>query len=143
MSGDGCGTNFRSFTNIGERTYRVYFEESCSSVFSLDDLNVQFTLNVPAGVNYNMYIYNNSCGLLTASTNSGLGQSEVRTIQWNDNLFTDDSKYLRVEIRFNNGASCSPWQLQIQTYGTTGNPTPGDDTESTFKVIETETGSEN
>lgn len=120
MSGDGCGANHRVYGSRGEIVYRIYFTEECTNPFTSDDFNVRFILSSPTGVNYDLYVYNESCQLVGSSTSSG--STDQVTIIWNDNLTIDDSEYYRVEVRYAGGVSCSDWDLTIDSWATSANP---------------------
>lgn len=120
MSGDGCGANHRIYSSRGEIVYRIYFTEECTNPFTSDDFNVRFILSSPTGVNYDLYVYNESCQLVGSSTSSG--STDQVTIIWNDNLTIDDSEYYRVEVRYAGGVSCSDWDLTIDSWATSANP---------------------
>jgi hypothetical protein len=105
-------------SNHGEQTYRIYFQECHDDVWpATTDFNVQFQLTVPPGMDYDLYVYNDACGILGSSTN-GAGQTETVYYTWDDNWTGDDGQYLRVEVRFYGGNLCSDWNLHVSAWGT-------------------------
>lgn len=120
MSGDGNDPNNFSYSNKGEMDFRILFNETIPDFLLAYDLNVHFSLTPPASTNYDLYIYDDNCNLIASSTTTNL--VDYVDIHWNDNLGSDDSRYFRVQVKFNSGESCNDWQLQIQTYSTSSNP---------------------
>ena len=110
--------------------YRMLFREDCIAYIwpFIDNFNVRFTLTVPSGVDYDLYVYNEFCQLLGSSTNSGSTTEKV-VIDWNDTILLDNH-FLRFWILYSSGSSCNNWHLNVHTWGSAANPTPppeGDD----------------
>ncbi len=125
---DGSG-NSRNQTYIytlkppGSFWMKLKLNECSSSIFPTD-LDVRFTLDVPAGINYDLYVYQ-YCGTghLVASR-QGTGMPDSVCIWWPDNQGIgghDDSYYVYAEVRFSEGTSCETVSLSATSFnGTTG-----------------------
>jgi hypothetical protein len=71
-------------------------------------------LGVPAGVDYDLYVYT-PCGTLAGSSNSPAGTSESITLCVAD-TFSDNSFDYWIEVRWFSGGSCSNWTLEIDAH---------------------------
>ncbi len=78
----------------GEKWYRVYVQE-CESCTT--DLHFWAKLQVPANIDYDLYLYS-SCGVLVDSSTNGAGQMETVDYAWDD-TGGDDSRYIYIEVR--------------------------------------------
>ncbi|MEZ4392317.1 MAG: hypothetical protein R3A48_14605 [Polyangiales bacterium] len=77
-------------------------------------LDVTFTLTVPAGVDYDLYVYE-SCGGAPIGRSLLLqGQTDRVNINRSGD-FGSDSFNWWVEVRYVSGGSCAPWTLTVQT----------------------------
>jgi hypothetical protein len=71
-------------------------------------------LQVPAGIDYDLYVYS-ACGQLwTSATSAGTGHNEYATFSKPDRGLYDDSYNYWVEVRFRSGSSCEPWILTFR-----------------------------
>lgn len=99
-------------TGCGEAWFRFTLDE-CNS--SNVDLMVNILLNVPTGMDYDLYLYQDDCStLLGSSTTGGIGTNEHINYQIADNTFVYQATnlYVFVDLWSGNG-SCSPWTLTI------------------------------
>ncbi len=76
-------------------------------------LRARITLDVPAGVDYDLYVYR-PCGTLIARSLALAGQRDQVEISEADALTTIDSFDYYIEVRFTSGGSCSPWTLTLE-----------------------------
>jgi len=109
-----CGSNtgwdlFATQTSRSSAWYRARAREDsdCSAY-----LEHQIRLTVPAGVDYDLYVYR-GCGTLVGSSTLGTGLAETVTVSQTDSGPSDDSFDYWVEVRWHSGASCSNWTLQL------------------------------
>ncbi len=79
-------------------------------------LSVRLTLSVPAGVDYDLFVYR-PCGTVVGSSSATSGMTDTVTITQPDNYTGDDSFDYVVEVRWYSGSSCSPWTLTVETHG--------------------------
>ncbi len=83
--------------------------------FVPENFGISLYLTVPAGVDYDLYLYDNSCNLLRSSA-MGQGSDESITYQYDGTcLFVDDSRTFRIEVRLWSGSpsSCDTWHLIV------------------------------
>lgn len=109
-----CGSNtaWDNFANATGRTSawyqaRVREDSSCST-----SIEHRIRLTVPAGVDYDLYVYR-PCGTLVTFSDAGTGIPEQVTISSTDDGGTDDSFTYFIEVRYFSGASCSQWTLSL------------------------------
>ena len=75
------------------------------------NLQINARLEVPSGVNYNLYLYDSCTNLVYSSESaSGLNEQVVHVIQEEDD--TDQSRNMFIEVRVVGGLSQSPWTLR-------------------------------
>ena len=101
---------FNSTTGLTSAWFHARVHEASDCPATIEH---QIRLLVPAGVDYDLYVYRPSCGTLVASSTNGAGQTDVVTIQQADDFQKDDSFDYWVEVRYFGGSSCSPWTLQF------------------------------
>ncbi len=111
-SGALCPTaSWRSFAVRSGRAghwFRARVQE-CSDCCA--DVATRITLTVPAGVDYDLFVYS-ACGSLTASSTRGAGATEQVTVRRGDDCLSGDSGFdYEVEVRYGSGSSCEPWIL--------------------------------
>ncbi|MEJ7731424.1 MAG: MopE-related protein [Polyangiaceae bacterium] len=107
-SGDGCdalltrtGTRGKFF-NIG-----AIEDSDCSAYISL-----RFDLDVPAGVDYDLYITGTACFADPAFSQTGAGDKSI--VVWCSDVSGDDDSFTaNVEVRYASGSSCTPWTLSV------------------------------
>jgi hypothetical protein len=77
-------------------------------------LDVTFTLTVPPGVDYDLYVYE-ACGGAAIGRSLLLeGQTDRVNIQRSGDLGSDSFNWF-VEVRYVRGSSCAPWSLTVET----------------------------
>jgi hypothetical protein len=97
---DGCGAGW----------FEVFLEE-CSE-WQID-LQMRITLQMTAGDDYDLYVYE-PCGTLRASSTGPPGAPEQASITVPDLLFTDDSRYVFVEVVEAVADPCEQWSLLVE-----------------------------
>ena len=119
LSGD-VGTGFLTDSYTGEGWTRVQLrEDNSGDVY----LSATVTLTVPAGIDYDLYLYCASCGTTAvASSTNGTGQTEVVHVRWDDDAGQIDDGNFLVEVRYFNGSSPTPWSMQIDANTVVANP---------------------
>lgn len=112
ISGDaGAATVSRGAA--GERWFRIRLTEDDSNVGGVY-LSASFTLTVPAGVDYDLFVHCAACGgSPAASSTAGTGQVDQAFVRWDDDFGEDDSGDVFVQVRYVSGASPNNWTLQI------------------------------
>jgi len=113
----GCGflcpgTSLRTVsTRTGTRSqwFRVRINE-CSSCPAA--LNARIRLQVPPGVDYDLFTYS-ACGTLVGSSQALAGITDQITVTGGGS-FGSDSADVIIEVRWFSGASCMPWTLTVE-----------------------------
>ena len=110
ISGD-VGSAFLTDSHTGAGWTRVQLvEDNSADVY----LSATVTLTVPAGVDYDLYLYCGSCGTgVVASSTLGTGQTEIVRVRWDDDFGQVDDGNFYVEVRYFNGSSPVPWSMRI------------------------------
>ena len=112
MSGD-VGSAFLTDSYTGEGWTRVQLREDDSGAGAVY-LSATVTLTVPAGIDYDLYLYCAACGTTAvASSTNGTGQTEVVRVRWDDDSGQIDDGNFLVEVRYFNGSSPTPWSMRI------------------------------
>jgi hypothetical protein len=94
-----------------ERFYLIRVEEALGA--GSVDLQVRVDLDVPAGLDYDLYAYCASCGASAMQSANGAGQDEVLEVG-RDDVGGDQSFWLIVEVRYVGGSnSCANWALVV------------------------------
>jgi len=98
-------------TRTGNRSrwYRGRLNE-CSVCPS--SLNGRLTLRVPAGVDYDLFVYS-ACGRLIGSSQQLAGITDQYTLEGGGDLGSDSFDFW-VEVRWFSGASCLPYTLTFE-----------------------------
>jgi hypothetical protein len=111
VSGDQGTTGFISRNGWGEAWFRVGItEDNTSSRY----ISASVRLSVPAGVNYDLYVYCASCvGSLAGSSTNGTGQTDQVVVRWEDRFIIDDAQDILIQVRYLSGASANNWTLSI------------------------------
>ncbi len=113
MAGDE-GQDVISTQNYGYKLFQVNINEESDL---LNDLSVSFHLNPSVLNEYDLKVYDgnpsNGGALLGQSINPGWNQELVK-VEWEDGLFTDDSKVLFVEVIYITGNNCENYTLEIK-----------------------------
>jgi hypothetical protein len=101
-------------SGITSKWFKVRFLECESDFWCCADLTGKLFLNVPPGVDYNLYAYS-SCGTLWHQSTKGTGQSEAITITHHGGCDgNDDSFDVYIEVRYISGENCGGWTLTVQ-----------------------------
>ena len=138
ICGDESSQYTRTATGFGSAWFYIYVDECVSGIFSYPDLGLTAELVVPAGVDYDLYIYwdmswcncnwvGSSCDRCNNASDAcnggadlysrgGAGVDEVITKTWADSESNDDKTRFWIEVRYYSGESCDPWQLTVQRY---------------------------
>jgi hypothetical protein len=127
MAGDE-GQGFISLQNYGHKLFRININEESDLI---QDMSVSFHLYPSALNEYDLRVYDgnpsNGGALLGQSVNPGWNQ-ELVAVEWDDALFSDDSKVLFVEVIYIAGNNCDNYTLEIKgnVNGTGVSDTDGD-----------------
>jgi hypothetical protein len=121
VSGD-TGAGILTTSGVGEKWLRVHVTEDDSTFFTSVYLAATITLNsIPAGQDYDLYVYCLSCGgTLAGSSTNGGNQDEVVNVRRNDVIGTDDSFDVLIEVRYFAGSSAGAWNLSVAGNTTVG-----------------------
>lgn len=85
--------------------------QECSNC--LAGLLAEATLDVPAGVNYDLFLWS-SCNTLVASSTNATGQAESVLAQIaSDSPLIDNTRDYFLEVRYVGGSSCAEWTLNV------------------------------
>jgi len=98
------------------RWFKITVTENDNSIFSTSDLTVRAVLNVPTGMDYDLFAYS-ACGDLVQVSASGVGALESVLVTVNDVIGFNNGFDLWLEVRFVSGTQCTNWALSVQ-----GNP---------------------
>ena len=110
FSGD-AGTPAITRSGTGEAFFTVYVKET-SSVHPRP-LNARVTLQVPAGMDYDLIVRCANCSSSNVQTQKkGIGSTEIVNVTRSD-TFSDNSFWIVIEVRYYAGTGCGPWQLTI------------------------------
>lgn len=82
-------------------------------------LEVSFTLAVPPGVDYDLYVYSACGGAVLGRSLLLEGQTDRVSLSRSGD-FGSDSFNWWVEVRYVRGGSCAPWTLTVQTRSNSG-----------------------
>jgi hypothetical protein len=77
------------------------------------DLRATVQLQVPAGVDYDLYVSGGDNCSGGCSSINGTGQTDTVTVSANDGVASDDTFTLYIEVRFFGGTACAPWTLNV------------------------------
>jgi hypothetical protein len=115
---NGCVTG-PSRNGHGEKWYKLLVMEcqkgpGLPSYDPPNPLYVDVDLQSPAGMNYDLYLYD-GCGNLVDSSTNGAGQLDQVSYSWADITWIDMSRNMYIEIRYISGTNCQDWSLA--TYG--------------------------
>lgn len=82
-------------------------------------LDVTFTLAVPPGVNYDLYVYEACSGSPIGRSVALEGQADRVNIQRSGDFGSDSFDWF-VEVRYASGSACMPWTLTVSTRSNSG-----------------------
>ncbi|MCA9574857.1 MAG: hypothetical protein H6726_00320 [Sandaracinaceae bacterium] len=105
-------SQFNSTSGSGEAYFRARAVDAlgvCS-----EDLIHRVTMTVPAGMDYDLYVYDACGGNLLGSSTNGVSASETVTIRREDGTTNDRSFDYWVEVRWFSGSSCAEWTLKFE-----------------------------
>jgi hypothetical protein len=114
------GSDQLSVGGFAEAWYWVTIAEGSDTA---TPLTARISLDVPAGVDFDLYAYCFTCGgTLAASSTGGIGVDEQVELRADDDFGAEDTHVVRLEIRFvsGSGGACANWTLTI--VGNTGAP---------------------
>ncbi len=115
--GLGCpDTNYSQFnvkTGRGSAWFRAHVDE-CSPTCCAD-LEHRYVLTVPAGADYDLYVYTACNGDMVDSSTNGQGVTDTVTPARGDDcgIFDNGGDFL-IEVRYFNGSSCANWTLTFE-----------------------------
>jgi hypothetical protein len=115
IAGDD-GSDVSTAQGARARWFKIFVEESVSSIIDYPPLSFTASLQSPAGTNYDLYVYfgDNGGTNCAAVPLQGGGSPETVHSSWGDNMGTDDGTWLSVEVRYVSGDDCaSQWTLSI------------------------------
>ncbi|MCP4567196.1 MAG: hypothetical protein GY841_06425 [FCB group bacterium] len=110
---DGCSSD-STVSGRGSHWYSVSMSECCSNPLLVFDIGIVVSLSSPAGMDYDLYLWDGSSAVIIDQSNNGAGQVDDVSECVIDNYGVDDSKDYIIEIRANGGSSCQDWTLRIQ-----------------------------
>ncbi len=113
------GSDTRTDTGVGSMWFKIYVEESVSSIIDFPPLSYTATLQSPAGMDYDLYIYTGDDKGIDCqdSPNKGSGTPEKIKQQWGDTIAVEDGTWLSIEVRYVSGSACGPadnWTFTIK-----------------------------
>ncbi len=129
-TGNTCATAIDEGTMSGDSGTENFHESRASSAWLkvrltednnwATDLSFRATLRSPAGMEYNLYVYDACNGNLYGSSTNGAGQVNVVEGRWGDSWGDSDDRDVFIEIRYASGGVCgsaAKWELDFE-----GNP---------------------
>ena len=113
IAGD-TGSGVLTRTLWGEMWYKFTLtEENTDSLY----LSARVTLTVPAGVDYDLFVYctGSGCSGSYLSSRLGAGSTETVNVRWDDRWGLNDDRDVYVEVRFFSGSTtgCGEWTLTV------------------------------
>lgn len=124
-----CGTlcnttSLRTVRSVTGNRSTFYRGRIADCAACANNLNAVITLAVPAGVDYDLYVYR-PCGTLsTNSSTVGAGMTERVVLNQMDLFTSNESFDYVVEVRWRSGASCSDWTLTLEARANSGTTCP-------------------
>lgn len=113
--GNICGENGTGgpivITGCGDAWYRFTLEE-CIGGFPTQDLQLTVVLNVPSGMDYDLFLYSPCNNLAGLSTNGG-STTEVINYTITDDFGGDDTTIFYINVNIFSGGECLDWTLTI------------------------------
>lgn len=103
---------FSSTSGRGSKWLKVKVNE-CSGCCA--DLQHRFTLTVPPGTDYDLYVYSACGGALIADSLGDVDETEVVTPTLTDDCGNkDNTGYFYIEVQHYGGSSCGMWELTLE-----------------------------
>ena len=115
IAGDD-GNDVRSAQGTSSKWFQIQVVESVSSIIDYPPLSFTATLVSPPTTSYDLYVYFGDSGGIYCNAVPLHGTGNPATVydSWGDNIGTDDTTWLVVEVRYVSGHDCStPWSLTI------------------------------
>jgi hypothetical protein len=110
--GVGCTATsevtFSTQTGLVERWYQARAAENSACTANLIH---KVRLAVPAGVDWDLFLYDDNCNLIDSSIGGTGVDEEVGIASIDFGTGSDDSFLYRVEVRYFSGGSCDDWSL--------------------------------
>jgi hypothetical protein len=110
--GVGCTATsevtFSTQTGLVERWYQARAAENSACTANLIH---KVRLAVPAGVDWDLFLYDDNCNLIDSSIGGTGVDEEVGIASIDYGTGSDDSFLYRVEVRYFSGGSCDDWSL--------------------------------
>jgi hypothetical protein len=98
-------------TAQGERSYRVLIREDS---FDSRRVAAHVILEVPDGVDYNLFVSCQSCTGFQMGSTRAVGVDEQIDVRWEDRAGPDDSAYILIRVSYSRGSSATPWILRVE-----------------------------
>jgi hypothetical protein len=76
-------------------------------------LRLVLHLDVPPGVDYDLFVYRATCAAMVSSSTNGTGQAENITVTEDDDAGADDSTDFFIEVRQSSGNVAGNWTLRM------------------------------
>lgn len=113
VAGDAGTAELLEVSQVGEGWFRFTIAEETGGLTAVD-LTAEVVLGVPAGTDYDLYVYCESCGgTLAGSSTFGEGGDERVEVRVDDQAVTDETFDILVEVRFVGASVCAPWTLSV------------------------------
>lgn len=98
--------------------FKVLVNEAVSSVISFPQLSYTASLVSPAGMDFDLFVYDGTTSTPSCSGNPkhAMGNPEEVSETWGDTLNSDDTKWLTLEVRYISGDMCpsDQWTLTVK-----------------------------
>jgi hypothetical protein len=98
--------------------FKVLVNEAVSSVISFPQLSYTASLVSPAGMDFDLFVYDGTTSTPSCSGNPthATGNPESASETWGDTLNSDDTKWLTLEVRYISGDMCpsDQWVLTVK-----------------------------
>ncbi len=105
----GCDSG-PSVQGYGEEHYEILVQD-CEFEFPPGgEMSVNIELDVPPGLDYDLYVYS-PCDELIASSTGGHGETEQIRLVWSDGSGDDDERFF-IEVRYYDANRCDEWRLR-------------------------------
>jgi hypothetical protein len=124
-----CGDNACG-TFCGSTSYRVVNSRTgraatwlCARITECSNcpsrISHRISLTVPAGVDYDLFVYG-PCGTVLGSSRALAGMPDQVEFFIPDTLISNDSRDYFIEVRYYSGASCNNWTLTLEARAASG-----------------------
>jgi hypothetical protein len=123
VSGDEGGDHL-TYTAHHERWFRMRVAETYADPLTCLYLSATIILDVPAGTNYDLYVYCDNCSSSAGSSTASGATDEQVNIRWDEGCIWpgipdggDDGRYVYIKVQFADANTCADWILHV--YGNT------------------------